>query len=75
MKNPLVEKIEIIEECTKIIHDYKKRVRSLEHSESFISFIKDIMDEYKYTCKEEKNPEEYVYVGIEVCEPTCEDIC
>lgn len=74
--NSLEEKMEFIDEYMNMIDDYKDRVEELQHSKSFSSFIEDIMDEYKYTYEEKaKNPEEYVYVGIEIGCPTEEDIC
>lgn len=73
MENSVEEKMEYIHEYTEYINDYKERIKELEYCKAFAYFISEIIEEYHWD--NDKNEEEYVYVGIEIGNPTEEDIC
>lgn len=72
MKNSVEEKMEYISSYTKTIEEYKETVDELDECYYFISFIEGMMEECEWIS--DANPEEYVYVGFEISNPSKEDI-
>ena len=72
MKNSVEEKMEYISSYTKTIEEYKETVDELDKCYYFISFIEGMMEECEWSW--DVNPEEYVYVGFEISNPSKEDI-
>lgn len=72
MKNSVEEKMEYISSYTKTIKEYKETVSELDVCYHFISFIEEMMEECEWIG--DANPEEYVYVGFEISNPSKEDI-
>lgn len=72
MKNSIEEKMEYISSYTKTIKEYKETINELDVCYCFISFIEDMMEDCEWNW--DLKPEEYVYVGFEISNPSKEDI-
>ena len=75
MNNSAEEKIELINDYLAMINEYDEEIRDLKYTRTFVTFLNDMIDEVRYSDEEDGfNPDEYVYVGIEIGNPTEEDI-
>ena len=75
MSNSAEEKMELINNCLGMIEEYEEEIRDLRYTRTFITFLNDMIDEVRWSDEEDGfNPDEYIYVGIEISNPTEEDI-
>lgn len=75
MNNSIDEKTGMIENIYECIEENNLEIKWEENVQSFCSFLDDIIDEVIYDNNTSKfNASKYVYVGIEIGEPTIDDI-
>lgn len=55
------------------IEDYEESIEDIKGLKSIFDFMRNILDEYKY-CNDNYNVDEILYVGMEIGNPTVDDI-
>ena len=68
------EALEYLEDYETAILEYEEEIKEARYVQHFFSFLEDIIDTVRYDSKSKYNYNEYIYVGIEIGEPTVEDI-
>ena len=70
--NSVDEKIEVLNEVDYDIHETEDSIREVERAYYSVLTLIDIVDEIAYNPAYDKD--RYIYVGIEVCDPTDKDV-
>ena len=70
--NPVDEKVEALNEVEYDIREAEDSIREVERAYYSILALIDIVDEIAYNPAYDKD--KYIYAGIEVCDPTSEDV-
>ena len=70
--NTLEEKMEMLENVESMLYEYEEGLDDLEHVKNYIHFLEDIIESVEYETHINENA--YLYAGIEVGNPTIEDI-
>ena len=70
--NTLEEKMEMLENVESMLYEYEEGLDDLERVKSYIHFLEDIIESVEYETHINENA--YLYAGIEVGNPTIEDI-
>lgn len=74
MSNPLNEKVDAMQDFIQAIDDCEEGINQLKYARTFSTFLDDMIDEVDLSDEYDFNGQEYVYVGVEICKPTIEDI-
>ena len=72
LNNSLEEKMEYIENTEEVLSECCEAIKQLTYTKHYLSFLDDVIESVEY----EKNIDHkaYLYVGIEVGNPTVDDI-
>lgn len=74
MSSPLSEKVDVMQDFIQAIDNYEEEISQLKYARTFSTFLDDMIDEVDLSDEYDFNEQEYVYVGVEICKPTIEDI-
>lgn len=72
MNNSMEEKMEWIENIEATLNDSREEIKTAEYVKHYLSFLDDIIESVEY--EEHIDYKSYLYVGIEVGNPTVDDI-
>ena len=72
--NSVSEKREAIEEIDEYINEIKEEIDDLTHASYYFYFLQDIIEEIEYGEQGEADIKKRIYAGIEVFNPTIEDV-
>ena len=72
--NSAGEKLGAIHDVSEIIHEYQEEIDDCNFAVSFFRILLDMMDSARYSENNKYSPDEYLYAGIEIGEPTIDDI-
>lgn len=72
MNNSMDEKMGWIENIEATLGDCREEIKKAEHVKTYLNFLDDIIESVEY--EEHIDHKNYLYVGIEVGNPTVDDI-
>ena len=72
LNNSLEEKMEYIENTEKVLGECWETIEQLTYTKYYLNFLEDIIESVEY--EEHIDHKNYLYVGIEVGNPTVDDI-
>lgn len=72
LNNSLEEKMEYIENAEELLSECRETIEQLTYIKHYLNFLDDIIESVKY--EEHIDHKNYLYVGIEVGNPTVDDI-
>lgn len=72
--NSVSEKREAIEEINEYINEIKEEIDDLNHASYYFYFLQEIIEEIEYGEQGEGDIKKRIYAGIEVFNPTLEDM-
>ena len=72
MNNSVEEKMERIENIEEALGDYHEELEEVEYVKTYLNFLDNIIESVEY--EEHIDHKNYLYVGIEVGNPTVDDI-